>query len=435
MIRLLWLLLIALAAPIPAAPALAGAPVGDGPALGSRGAQPVGVRTVEMRFAGRADVTRPDGKGGFATADRLLPVTVWYPTAGGDQHVTYRYATSPVPSVPAGTVPAMVEIAGAAARDAEPAAGRFPLLVISHGFLNRAVMFSDLAEIIASRGYVVAVIDHGDLDDLKVSRNFAFLNVVVHRADDQRLVIAEIGRRAAGKDRFWSHVDAAKLALAGYSMGGFGALATAGAAYDAASPAFAQMPPGAAALLGPAPVPANLKALIAFAPWGGGLPLRMFTAAGLKAVQVPSLFIDGNADDVADYAGGVRWLWDGIGGERYFLTYQNARHNIATNATPAMLQGRFEYRERQDEPVWRKDRILGINAHMITAFLDWRLKGMADRRAYLDVPVARAADGKWPLAPGADAGDSVAVPGQPPAEYWPGFQRRWALGLVMEQRP
>ncbi len=427
--RLMFVTLLLVTAPLRAE-----APTGDVPALGHRSAQPVGVRRIDLSFPGRADMTRPDGHGAFARAERRLPLLVWYPAAGGDQHTTYDYPTSPVPSVPAGAVPTMVHVAGAAARDATPAAGRFPLLVISHGFLNRAAMFSDLAEILASKGYVVAVIDHGDLDDLKVSRAYAFVNVVAHRADDQRLVIAELSRRAATPDAFWSHVDAGRIALAGYSMGGFGALQTAGAAIDPASPLFAAAPTGAAGLLTTQPVPANLKALITFGPWGGGQPLRVFARDGLAKVTIPSLFIDGDQDDVADYAGGVRWLWSGIGGDRFLLTYQNARHNIATNATPPELQGRFEYRERQDEPVWRKDRILGINAHMITAFLDWQVKGQAGAKAWLTVPTPHAAEGVWPLVPGGDAGDSTAAPGQAPANYWPGFQRRWAIGLVMEHR-
>ncbi len=426
MIRALGLALLLLAAPVAAQ-----APVGDAPELGSRTPTTIGVRTLTLRFPGRPDVTKPDGKGGFATAERVLPVTIWYPSAGGDQHTRYTYSTTPVPTVPAGRVPASVSVAGAAAADAAPAAGRFPLVVISHGFLNRAVMFSDLAEIIASKGYVVASIDHGDLDDYAVSRDLAFIKVVANRAADQRLVIAELTRRAAIPDTFWSHVDAHRIALAGYSMGGFGALAAAGADYDPASPLFRLAPPGSAALLASAPPPPNLKALIAFAPWGGGQPLRVFAPAGLAKVTVPSLFIDGDQDDVADFAGGVRYLFDGVAGDRYLLVYQNARHNIATNASPPELQNQFEYRERQDEPVWRKDRILAINAHMLTAFLDWQLKGLADRKAYLHVPVPRSNDGVWPVRQGEDVGAATAAPGAEPRGYWPGFQRRWALGLEL----
>ncbi|WP_188945497.1 alpha/beta hydrolase family protein [Polymorphobacter multimanifer] len=333
-------------------------------------------------------------------------------------------------TVPTGSVPAEVVLAGQAARDAGPAAGRFPLLVISHGFLNRALMFSDLGERLASKGYVVAVIDHGDLADNAVSRELAFLKTVFHRAADQRLVMAEIARRAAGKDGFWSHVDAGRVALAGYSMGGFGALATAGAGYDAASPLFGQAAPGTAALLAATPPPpANLKAVIAFAPWGGGQPLRAFSAAGLGRITLPTLFIAGDEDDVADYKGGIRWLFEQSGGPRYMLTYENARHNVASNATPPELAHRFEYRERQDEPVWRKDRMLAINTHMITAFLDWHLKSDAAARRWLDVPMPRAVDGSWPATARSDAGART----DGPPSYWPGFQRRWAVGLRMEK--
>lgn len=425
---------IGLALLFAATPAVADTPLGDAPALGSRAAQTIGVRALTLRFPGRPDVARPDGKGGFVVAERVLPVLVWYPSAGGEQRTTYDYATTIVPTVPAGSVPAAVHVAGAAARDASPAAGRFPLVVLSHGFLNRAAMFSDLAEIIASKGYVVVAIDHGDLDDNAVSRNLAFLKVIANRSADQRLVIDELTRRSAARDPFWSHADATRVALAGYSMGGFGALATAGAAYDPASPLFRLAPPGVPALLAPAPPPANLKALIAFAPWGGGQPLRAFAADGLARLTVPSLFIDGDQDDVADYAGGVRWLFDGARADRYLLVYQNARHNIAINGAPPELRGRFEYRERQDEPVWRMDRILGINAHMLTAFLDWKLKGIEAARAWLDVPTPRAVDGSWPVNEGENVGDATARPGAEPRAYWPGFQRRWAIGLEMIHR-
>jgi predicted dienelactone hydrolase len=424
-------LLVALV--ILAAPARAQTAPGDAPALGGRGALAVGVADEAIDLGPRPDAARPDGKGGFATAPRRLAVTVWYPAQRTAVSGTvYRYPTTPVESVPAGRVPAMVAVPGQATRDAAAAAGRWPLVVLSHGFGNRALMFSDLAEHLASKGYVVAAIDHGDLADLAVSRPLAFLNNVIHRAADQRLVIAELARRAGTGAGVWGHADGARIALVGYSMGGFGALATAGAAYDAASPLFAQTPPGTAALLAqtPPPPPA-LKALIAFAPWGGAPPPRAFTAAGLARMAVPSLFIAGDADDVSDYAGGIRWLFEQAGAPRALLTYQNARHNVATNATPAMLADRFEYVERQDEPVWRKDRMLAINVHFITAFLDWRLKGDTGAARWLAVPSMRAADGQWPLAPGETAADRTDGPPQ----HWPGFQRRWALGLMLETRP
>lgn len=405
----------------------------DAPALGGRGLLPVGVDDIVIDGGQRPDATRPPGIDGPAMAQRRLPVTVWYPArATGQPGVVYRYPTPPVPSVPAGSVPAEVTVPGLATRAAPPASGRWPLVLLSHGFANRALMFSDLAEHLASKGYVVAAIDHGDIEDLAVSRPGAFLNTVVNRAADQQMVIADLGRRAAAGIGLWAHLDASRLAVAGYSMGGFGTLATAGAPYDVAGPLLAMAPPGTAALLAQsAPPPPGLKAYIALAPWGGALPLRAFTDAGLGRLSVPGLFIAGDADDVADYDNGVRWLFEKAGGPRMLLTYQNARHNVATNGTPAMLAHRFEYVERQDEPVWRKDRMLAINVHVITAFLDWRLKDDAAAARWLSVPTPRAADGQWPLAPGQDAADRTDGPPQ----HWPGFHRRWAIGLVLETLP
>jgi len=48
------------------------------------------------------------------------------------------------------------------------------------------------------------------------------------------------------------------------------------------------------------------------------------------------------------------------------------------------------------DPVWRAERVNAINAHFITAFLDRYVKGDESRAAYLNVPVARSADGAWP---------------------------------------
>ena len=85
-----------------------------------------------------------------------------------------------------------------------------------------------------------------------------------------------------------------------------------------------------------------------------------------------------------------------------------------------------------DEPVWRKERIAAINQHFVTAFLDLYLKGDQSRRAYLDVPVSRSDEGIWkapPLARDDGAFSTGRDTDQDP--FWPGFQRRWALGLEM----
>ena len=74
--------------------------------------------------------------------------------------------------------------------------------------------------------------------------------------------------------------------------------------------------------------------------------------------------------------------------------------------------------------MWRSDRIAAINQHFITAFLDRFLKGDAVHGAFLDVPTVDGDTATWP-----DASRGFAGAAQP--AYWPGFQRRWLLGLEL----
>lgn len=410
----------------------------DAPELAPRGASPVGIQSLVVIDPDRADVLEPDQVGGFKHHTRVLPIEIWYPAvraAKDSQHVTY---TMPAPFLGGRKRDPAVRLrfAGEAARDAKPAAGRFPLLVLSHGYNNRAVGFSDLAENLASKGYVVVAIEHGDVDPaIAGSRRASFAQVLVDRSADQRVVIAEIRRRAASAHSgIFMHIDTADLALAGYSMGGYGAIASAGAGYYPNSPLMAQIPKAlmAGSMEGDEqPIP-GLKALILFGPWGGSPATRMWSPAELGRITAPALVIDGDRDDIADYATGVRWLFDQMAlSDRYLLTYREARHNIAMNAAPASVASDYLYIDKFNEPVWRKDRILAINAHMITAFLDLHLKGMKERASFLNVPTPIADDAHWTLTEGEVSGTKLAQPTGPSATYWRGFHRRWALGIEL----
>lgn len=429
--------LLALSAPIGAQQPVPPAIPADAPELAPRGALPVGTQTIIFTDPDRIDVLKPNATG-FARGPRALPVTIWYPanaSAKASQRITY---SMPAPFLGGRKSDPMLRLSftGQAARDAAPAAGRFPLVVLSHGYNNRAVGFSDLAENLASKGYVVVAVEHGDIDPATTgSPMTSFLGVLINRSADQRFVIAEVARRA-GRDRdgVFAHVDAARLALAGYSMGGYGALASAGAGYDANAPLMAKMPKGllAGSLESDDAAVPGLKALILLGPWGGAPATRMWTPAALSRITAPTLVIDGDRDDIVDYKDGVRWLFDHLAqSDRYLLTYREARHNIAMNAAPPSVADDYLYIDKFNEPVWRKDRILAINAHVITAFLDLHLKGLADRASYLNVPTPVADDGTWPLNDGEASGAHVAAPTGRTAGYWRGFHRRWALGLEL----
>ena len=79
-----------------------------------------------------------------------------------------------------------------------------------------------------------------------------------------------------------------------------------------------------------------------------------------------------------------------------------------------------------EDPVWRKQRVIAINLHMITAFLDLHVKDDQGRAAYLDLSPS-SNEGEWPPATGL-AYDAFS-PGGPGRTVWKGFQQTHAAGL------
>jgi hypothetical protein len=111
----------------------------DAPELARPGAFAVGVRTLPLVERNQLDVLAVDPKThGFARHDRNLTVDLWYP------------ATPPVPGTPTETYvgnlpseppaePARFSVPGVAVRNAPPAGGGYPLVIVSHGYSNATV--------------------------------------------------------------------------------------------------------------------------------------------------------------------------------------------------------------------------------------------------------------------------------------------------------
>jgi hypothetical protein len=98
---------------------------------------------------------------------------------------------------------------------------------------------------------------------------------------------------------------------------------------------------------------------------------------------------------------------------------------------PAEMRGALWDQDWFEDPVWRKDRLMGIEAHFITAFLDRYVKGEAGKAAYLDGLTPNSDDGVWATAP---ANDEAVSPGAPAATLWKGFQPKHAAGMTLESR-
>ena len=423
------------------APASAhGAPSAPGPGapeLAALGPHPVGTVVETVPLAPRLTLS-PAGlaSGQLTRVERSLSLRIWYPATGSGEgeavHYPSTFKMGDAVSVPFDTP-------GIAHADAPALSGmRLPLLVFSHGLGGDQHSMTYLTENLASKGYVVAAIDHRDRPEQPLAdRQLAFANVVLNRAHDQREVIRFLIERADSANAgYAAMIDVEAIGLLGYSMGGFGALGTAGAGYGSASPLLQRLPAEALALLqtSDAAIAEAIDAVVTIAPWGGQAPLRVWEPQALAEIEAPLLMIVGDQDDVVGYGDGARWIFEHLSGsDRRLLVYRNARHNIANNLPPREALRTYREVEYYAEPVWRTERLNAINQHFVSAFFDHTLKGDAAMSIYLDPPTTASGDGVWPLAPGADSGAATAAAEQ--AQFWRGFQRRWALGMDFYHEP
>ncbi len=410
-------------------------PLGETPELGRAGNLSVGTSVATYNMADRRKITLVGAiSGRLPTATRSLSVRFWYPATVSGNPARARY---PHEVKTPGKPDLMINTQGVAVENAVAINGqRYPLVLMSHGYRGWASHFSNLAENLASKGYVVAAIDHddGSFDSVR-SFQMSFGNVMLDRAQDQKQILTQIlVQSSTATSGPTAQIDANKVGLLGYSMGGFGALAAAGAPYDRASKTIKAMPAEAqtAMMSSNGDVSGKIKALVTLAPWGTQPDNRSWVATDLAKITAPILMIAGDQDDVVDFKAGITWAFDSLtGANRHLLIYKQARHNIAGNPVPITPDMDFSTLEFFSEPVWRTERINQINQHFITAFLDMTLKGDTSRAAYLDVPTSEAAQSEWPSAPGEQLGGTFASSGQP--KNWRGFQRRWAMGLEMRK--
>jgi predicted dienelactone hydrolase len=399
----------------------------DAPELARMGPFSVGVKTLSF-----VDRDQPDllaiqpGSATIPRHDRKLTVDIWYPAtaAPNASRATYHGSLPSEPPAP----PAPFSVPGIAVRNAPPAGTAYPLVVVSHGYSNSTAAMTWLTENLASKGYVVAAIEH---DDPPITDRSKYPQLLLRRPLDIAFITGAL-QQTLGAQHL---VDPAKTALVGYSMGGYGVLTAAGAALDPTGPPAKLVPGG---LLMPyvrsAPESTalnvkSLRAVVAISPAGGGT-LAAWGTEGLKGVHAPLLLIAGNKDRTVDYTTGARAIFDSaIHSRRYLLTFQEAGHALGLNATPVSMRGRLWDKDWFEDPVWRKERISAINVHFITAFLDRYVKADASRDAYLDVRTPDSDDGVWPAQP------SLPYDAYSPSDgvitVWKGFQRNHAAGLQL----
>ena len=195
----------------------------DAPELARLGPFPVGVRTLAFVDRDQPDLLAMDsGSATLPRHDRKLTVDVWYPATVPPNAPRETYHGS-LPSEPPAP-PATFSVPGIAVRNAPPAGTAHPLVVVSHGYSNSTVAMTWLTENLASKGYVVAAIEH---DDPPITDRSQYPQLLLRRPLDIAYVTGALQEALAAEHL----IDPAKTALIGYSMGGYGVLTAAGEPY------------------------------------------------------------------------------------------------------------------------------------------------------------------------------------------------------------
>jgi dienelactone hydrolase len=401
----------------------------DAPELAAAGPHAIGVRTLRFVHADRPDIVAIAAGEHSARRDRPLAVEIWYPASGRSGRGAYE-------DVILRDGRQRVTLHGRAVRDAMQlaGAGSFPLVVLSHGYPGNRFLMSHLGESLAARGHVVASIDHADstYDD-----RGHFGSTLVNRPFDQVFVHREIARLAASEGSFlYGLADPTKAGLVGYSMGGYGAVVTAGSRLTQAAVEAEWSAPDVLLAIHRQGAPLHpelngqpFSAIIAFAPWG--MQRGLWDGGGLAGVRTPVLFIAGEVDDVSGYEDGVRALYRGcVNSDRALLTFLAANHNCGA-PIPApeeswMPVGHLDFVpfEHYADPVWDTVRMNNIAQHFAAAWFGLHLKDDRSMETYLDL-AGRSADGLW------DIGED-GRPG-PRHTHWKGFANRMAAGLAFER--
>ena len=349
----------------------------------------IGVRTIEVSSPDAVDVLSTPRGGETAVYERRLTVEVWYPAdlAGGEPGGTYE-AIARNPQITA-------TLRGRASRNADAlvGAGPYPLIIISHGYPGNRYLLSHTGENLASKGYIVASIDH---KESTYEDQQSIASTLYNRPIDQRTVLNSMAALSEDiESPFYSLVDSENTGIIGYSMGGYGLVNNLGGGFSEQSVNGFISPPNALLEIHSTSNPnfrdrldVRVKAGLLVAPWG--MNAGFWTDTDLAGITVPSFYIAGDQDTVAGYDNGTKKIYEGaINSERYLLTYLGAGHNAGAPISLPMELDNDENAEpathyRDDN--WDNVEMNNIMDHFATIWFDKHLKGVERVEALNSVP-------------------------------------------------
>ncbi|WP_033322551.1 alpha/beta hydrolase family protein [Streptomyces yerevanensis] len=331
------------------------------------GQYPVGRRTLHLVDRNRTDPWVP------TAGNRELMVTVSYParSASGSPaaYMTDEEAQLLLEARGLGGVVPRETVARArthAQVGARPVPGHFPMVLLSPGFSMPRTTLTSIADDLASRGYVVASVDHAYesvgtafpggrmltcMACERVDTPEEQAVVVRGRAKDMSFVISELtnGRRAGAL----SHViDPSRIGIGGHSIGGAAAAATMAADRRVRAGV-------------------DLDGNFFLHPAAAGLGKRPFMMLGAESTHSPS-------SPTTDWA----QAWKHLNGWKRWLTVTGAEHFSFTDLPylAAQLDLKDPAIPLSGERGWR------ITRDYVSAFFDLHLRGIP--QPLLDGPKA-----------------------------------------------
>ncbi|WP_344207635.1 alpha/beta hydrolase [Nonomuraea bangladeshensis] len=320
------------------------------------GSRPVGTTSLHLKDASRPDPWVPSVKA------RELMVSLWYPAEAPGRHRA-RYMTpkeselllkdGDITSVPAGT---LSKVRTHAFTDARPA-GRphsLPLVVLSPGHSKPRSELTALAEDLASRGYVVAAIDHTyenvaqTFPDGRVTTCVTcemkkgpaeWVKLEKGRAADVSFVLDEL-TGARPKWKYARLIDTSRIGMSGQSAGGASTLS--------AMAADRRLRAGI-----------DVDGTVEAALPEGGLS-RPFLLLGKPATYTP-----GKPGTAANWES----VWAGLHGWKRWLLVDGAAHTSFTDL--GVLVDQFGIEDGADIP---GVRAMAITRRYVAAFFDQHLR-------------------------------------------------------------
>jgi predicted dienelactone hydrolase len=313
--------------------------------------------------------------------DRTLSGVVWYPGDGsGDEK---EQLIGP-PNAP-------LFSAGRATKDATlaPTFNKLPLIALSHGTGGSALQMAWLGTYLASRGYIVAAVNHPGDNALTGYTTEGFVEGW-ERAKDITAVINDM----LADPRFGSKIDPDRIGAAGFSYGGFTMMELAGATADVNRllawcdeqkgacnpPEMPDLMERSKAIQQRADVQKSLqhsgdsyrdpriRAVFAIAP----AVARAFTPASLQKITTPVAIVAGEADTIAPPGENAQFFASNIRNSKLTILPGGVGHytflDVGTDTGKKQLPQFFV-----DRPGVDREAVHKQVAEMVAAFFDSEL--------------------------------------------------------------